>query len=49
MFCRPITLCLLNGITETLQVTKGCMLASPAKNIEICSSLFIGLTLSESL
>jgi hypothetical protein len=24
MFCQPIILCLLNYITETFQVTKGC-------------------------
>jgi len=24
MFCRPITLCLLNCITEIIQVSKGC-------------------------
>ena len=29
MFYRPIILCLLNFITETIQVTEGCMLASP--------------------
>jgi hypothetical protein len=29
MFCRPNTLCLLNHITETIQMTEGRMLASP--------------------
>ena len=24
MFCKPITLCLLNSITQTFQVTEGC-------------------------
>jgi hypothetical protein len=29
MFCRPVVLCLLNGVTDTIQVTEGCMWASP--------------------
>ena len=29
MFCRPIILCLLNHIPETIQVTEGRILASP--------------------
>jgi hypothetical protein len=49
MFCRPITLCLFNCITETLQVTNGHVLASPAINIELCISLFIRLAICESL
>jgi hypothetical protein len=24
MFCRSVILCLLNGVTETIHVTKGC-------------------------
>jgi len=28
MFCRPIILCLLNNITETIQVAEGWMLTS---------------------
>jgi hypothetical protein len=30
MFCRTILLCLLNCVTETVQVTEGCILSSPA-------------------
>ena len=30
MFWRPLILCLLNYVTETVQVTEGSMLASPA-------------------
>jgi len=30
MFWRPLTLCSLNCFTETVQVTEGSMLASPA-------------------
>jgi hypothetical protein len=35
MFCRPIILCLLKRIIETILVTKGHMLASPALNHQI--------------
>jgi hypothetical protein len=30
MFWRPLTLCSLNYVTETVQVTEGSMLANPA-------------------
>jgi hypothetical protein len=32
MFCRSVILGILNSITETIQVTGGCMLASPSQN-----------------
>jgi len=39
MFCRPVILCLLNCITETIQMTEGRMLASPYIN-RISNKLF---------
>jgi hypothetical protein len=41
MFCRPIILCVLNCVTENIQVTDGLMLASPALDVDVNLPIYV--------